>query len=225
MENARVQLAREVAELAHAGQVDKLGKNYIDHPLRVHRNLLTNQEFQALDRQAQEDCEVAALLHDVIEDSGENGSQRFEKEDLLTLGFTTRSIELVELLTRVDGVDKDTYYRAINDNKLARLVKWADIADNLNKYRTDDLEPEIFDRLTAKYEHALTMIPLAPAGLKWMEDAKQLPLSTESLGAVADLAWEEANESAAVESDLPGDVEVYPEVDPEPEDDWDEDEG
>jgi hypothetical protein len=225
MESAKVQLAREVAELAHTGQVDKLGKNYIDHPLRVHRNLLTNPEFQALDRQAKEDCEVAALLHDVIEDSGENGSQRFEKEDLLNLGFTPRSIELVDLLTRKPDVPKDDYYRAINANKLARLVKWADIADNLNKNRTDDLEPEIFDRLTAKYEHALAMIPLAPAGLSWMENAKQLPLSTEPLGAVADRQWEEANESAAVESDLPGDVEVYPEVDPEPEDDWDEDEG
>jgi hypothetical protein len=222
MESAKVQLAKEVAELAHQGQVDKLGKNYIDHPLRVHRNLLTNDEFKALDRQAQEDCEVAALLHDVIEDSGENGSQRFEKEDLLTLGFTPRSIELVDLLTRKPDVPKDDYYQAINENKLARLVKWADIADNLNKNRTDDLEPEIFDRLTAKYEHALAMIPLAPAGLSWMENAKQLPLSTEPLGAVADRQWEEANESAAVESDLPGDVEVYPEVDPEPEDDWDE---
>ena len=222
MESAKVQLAKEVAELAHQGQVDKLGKNYIDHPLRVHRNLLTNDEFKALDRQAQEDCEVAALLHDVIEDSGENGSQRFEKEDLLTLGFTPRSIELVDLLTRKPDVPKDDYYQAINANKLARLVKWADIADNLNKNRTDDLEPEIFDRLTAKYEHALAMIPLAPAGLSWMENAKQLPLSTEPLGAVADRLWEEANESAAVESDRPGDVEVYPEVDPEPEGNWDE---
>jgi (p)ppGpp synthase/HD superfamily hydrolase len=193
MENARVQLAREVAELAHKGQVDKLGKNYIDHPFRVHRNLLTNPEFQALDRQAQEDCEVAALLHDVIEDSGDNGSQRFEKEDLIALGFTQRSIELVELLTRVDGVDKDVYYQAINENMLARLVKWADIADNLNKYRTQDLEPEIFDRLAARYEHALAMIPLAPAGLAWMENAKELPLATQPLGAVADRQWEEAN--------------------------------
>jgi hypothetical protein len=216
MESTKVQLAREVAELAHVGQVDKLGKNYIDHPLRVHRNLLTNPEFQALDRQAQEDCEVAALLHDVLEDSGENGSQRFEKQDLVTLGFTPRSIEIVELLTRKPDVPKDDYYRAINANKLARLVKWADIADNLNKYRVEELEIEEGERLTGKYQHALALIPLAPAGLNWMADAKELPPSTEPLGAVADRAWEEANESAAVESDLPGDVDVYPEVDPEP---------
>jgi hypothetical protein len=225
MESSRVQLAREVAELAHKGQVDKLGKNYIDHPLRVHRNLLTNPEFQALDRQAQEDCEVAAFLHDVIEDSGENGSQRFEKEDLLTLGFTPRSVEIVELLTRKPDVPKDVYYQAINENKLSRLVKWADIADNLNKYRVEELEVEQGERLAGRYQHALALIPLSAAGITWMEAAKQLPLSTEPLGAISDRAWEEANESAAVESDLPGDIDVYPEVDPEPEDDWDEDEG
>ena len=221
----RVELALEIAKRAHQGQTDKLGADYINHPIRVHRNLLTNDEFKALDSQARQDCEVAALLHDVIEDSGDNGSERFEKEDLLALGFTPRSVELVELLTRKPGVEKDDYYRAINANKLARLVKWADIADNLNKFRTDDLEPETYERLQDRYRHALTMIPLSVAGLAWMADAKEYSLSTEPLGAIADRDWEDANESAAIESDLPGDVDVYPEVDPEPEDDWDEDEG
>jgi hypothetical protein len=222
----RVELALEIAKRAHKGQTDKLGADYINHPLRVHRNLLTNDEFKALDSQAQEDCEVAALLHDVIEDSGTGlGSEKFTTEDLLALGFTARSVELVELLTRKPGVDKDDYYRAINANNLARLVKLADIADNLNKFRTDDLEPETYERLQDRYRHALTMIPLTASGLTWMANAKEYSLSTEPLGAVADRAWEEANESAAIESDLPGDVEVYAEVDPEPEGDWDEDEG
>ncbi len=222
----RVELALEIAKRAHNGQTDKLGADYINHPLRVHRNLLTNDEFKALDLQAQEDCEVAALLHDVIEDSGTgSGSEKFSREDLLTLGLTPRSVDLVELLTRKPTVDKDDYYRAINANNLARLVKWADIADNLNKFRTDDLEPETYERLQDRYRHALRMIPLSVAGLTWMANAKEFSLSTEPLGAIADREWEKANESAAIESDLPGDVDVYPEVDPEPEDDWDEDEG
>jgi hypothetical protein len=131
----------------------------------------------------------------------------------------------VDLLTRKPDVPKDDYYQAINANKLARLVKWADIADNLNKYRVEELEIEEGERLTGKYQHALALIPLSSISLTWMTNAQQYPLSTEPLGAAADRQWEEANESAAVESDLPGDVDVYPEVDPEPEDDWDEDEG
>ncbi len=225
-EKSKVQLAVEIATKAHLGQTDKLGANYIDHPLRVHRNLLTHPEFQALDAQSKDDCEVAALLHDVIEDSGTGvGSQKFTKEDLLALGFTPRSVELVVLLTRVDGVDKDDYYRAINANPLARLVKWADIADNLNAHRVEELDIEDAERLADKYRYALDVIPLTAAGLTWMSLAKQHPLQTEPLGASADREWEAANESAEAESDLPGYSEVYPEEAPEPEDSWDEEEG
>jgi hypothetical protein len=225
-EKSRVDLALEIATKAHLGQTDKLGANYIDHPLRVHRNLLSHPEYQALDQQSQDDCQVAALLHDVIEDSGSGeGSQQFTKEDLLALGFTPRSVDLVVLLTRVKGVDKDDYYRAINANPLARLVKWADIADNLNAHRVEELDIEDAERLAYKYRQALDVIPLTALGIGWMELAKQYSLQTEPLGASADREWEAANESAEVESDLPGYSDVYSEVDPEPEDSWDEDEG
>ena len=225
-DKSKVYLALEIATTAHLGQTDKLGANYIDHPLRVHRNLLTHPEFQALDPQSKDDCEVAALLHDVIEDSGTGeGSQRFTKEDLLSLGFTPRSVELVVLLTYVDGSDKDVYYRAINNNPLARLVKWADIADNLNAHRVEELDIEDAERLAAKYRHALDVIPLTAAGIGWMTLAQQNPLATEPLGASADREWEAANESAEAESDLPGYSDVYPEADPEPESSWDEEEG
>ena len=225
-DKSKVYLALEIATKAHLGQTDKLGANYIDHPLRVHRNLLTHPEFQALDTQSKDDCEVAALLHDVIEDSGTGaGSQRFTKEDLLALGFTPRSVELVVLLTRVEGVHKGDYYRAINANPLARLVKWADIADNLNAHRVEELDIEDAERLAAKYRHALDLIPLTVAGVGWMTLAQQNPLATEPLGASADREWEEASESAEAESDLPGYSDVYPEADPEPESAWDEEEG
>jgi (p)ppGpp synthase/HD superfamily hydrolase len=225
-EKSRVDLALEIATKAHLGQTDKLGANYIDHPLRVHRNLLSHPEYQALDQQSQDDCQVAALLHDVIEDSGSGeGSQRFTKEDLLALGFTPRSVELVVLLTRVEGVHKDDYYRAINDNPLARLVKWADIADNLNTHRVEELDIEDAERLADKYRKALVALPLTALGIGWMELAKQHSLQTEPLGASADREWEAANESAEAESDLPGYSDVYPEADPEPESSWDEEEG
>lgn len=223
-ENSKVSLAIEISTKAHRGQTDKLGANYIDHPLRVHRNLLTHPEYQALDQQSKDDCQVAALLHDVIEDSGTGaGSQRFTKADLLALGFTPRSVELVVLLTRVKGVVKDDYYRAINANPLARLVKWADIADNLNAHRVEELDIEDAERLAARYRHALEMIPLSAAGLTWMSLAQQNPLETEPLGASAEREWEEANESAEVEGNLPGYSDVHPELDPEPESSWDED--
>lgn len=175
----RVQLAIEIATRAHKGQTDQLGANYINHPLRVHRNLLTHPTFKSLDEASREDCEVAAIMHDVIEDSGDGDeSERFENQDLLELGFTPRSIELVELLTRKpeDIESKDVYYEKINANPLAKLVKWADIADNLNVFRTAGLEPEKKARLAARYEHALKIIELGEADEKWLEDAKKHPV-------------------------------------------------
>lgn len=171
MKKSLVDLAKEIATRAHAGQVDKLGRKYIDHPKRVHRNLLENPKFKKLDALAREDCEVAALLHDVIEDSGTPGSERFEKEDLLELGFSPRSIDLVQLLTRDKSIPKDRYYEAIEANPLAKLVKHADIADNRNRKRVAGLDPIKANELRAKYEHALGIITLDEEDAAWLQSA------------------------------------------------------
>ena len=173
---SKVQLAIEIARRAHKGQVDKLGADYINHPLRVHRNLLSHPTFKTLDAASQEDCEVAAIMHDVVEDSGKNGSEKFTVDDLLSQNFSPRSIELVQLLTRKDSVPDDTYYKDINANPLAKLVKWADIADNLNVYRTVALPPEKKARLAERYEQALEIIKLEGTDKDWLEDTKQLPV-------------------------------------------------
>jgi hypothetical protein len=215
-EKSRVDLALEIATRAHKGQTDKLGEDYIKHPMRVHRNLLTHPTFRTLDPQTREDLQVAALLHDVIEDSGKNGSERFTKQDLVALGFTPRSIELTDLMTRKPHIPPDEYYADINDVELARLVKWSDIADNRNEKRVAKLDSEKAAKLKEKYEHALSIIVMSEADKSWLQDATQLPVEIE---------WELANESAEAESDLPSYSEVYPEADPEPESSWDEEEG
>lgn len=177
---SQVPIAIEIATRAHKGQTDKLGANYINHPLRVHRNLLTHPNFENLSLQDQDDAAVAAILHDVIEDSGiGEGSEKFTKQNLLELGFTSRSVELVELLTRSDEIHPDVYYEKINADQLAKLVKWADIADNLNVYRTAGLSPEKRDRLAARYEHALEIIKLAEEDKKWLESAMHYPVELE----------------------------------------------
>lgn len=216
-EKSKVDLAIEIATRAHKGQFDQLGEDYIKHPMRVHRNLLTHPTFKDLDLQTREDLQVAALLHDVIEDSGTApGSERFTKEDLLALGFTPRSIELVDLMTRKTHIPADEYYADINEVELARLVKWSDIADNRNVERVAKLESEKAARLKQKYEHALDIIVMSEADKSWLHDATRLPVEIE---------WELATESAEAESDLAGYSDVYPATDPEPESSWDEEEG
>jgi len=209
-EKSKVELAFEIAQRAHRGQVDKLGEDYINHPMRVHRNLLTHPTFKTLSPQDQEDCRVAALLHDVVEDSGSGaGSERFTKEDLLALGFTPRSIELIDLLTRKEHIKSDDYYVEIAADQHARFVKWADIADNRNVERVEKLDLEKATKLREKYEHALSIIVMSETDKSWLDDATRLPVEIE---------WELANESAEAESDLALEQDVYPEVDEDQED-------
>ncbi len=204
-EITKVEMALEIAIRAHKGQVDKLGEDYIKHPMRVHRNLLTHQGFQALSAQEREDLQVAALLHDVIEDSGTGpGSEKFTKEDLLALGFTPRSIELTDLLTRKSHISGDEYYADINNDEHAKLVKWSDIADNRNVDRVKLLDAEKAIRLKERYKHALEIIVMSETDKTWLHDATRLPV---------DIEWELANESAEAESDLATEQDVYPEVD------------
>ena len=175
---SKVQLAKEIARRAHKGQVDKAGVDYIQHPLRVHRNLRSNPTFKSLSEQDRDDCEVGALLHDVIEDSGQNGGERFGKQELIEIGFTPNSIHLVELLTRPkSNPNCDDYYLRINENLCAKLIKWADIADNRNVYRVTDLTMDQDLMLTAKYDHALSLIPFANSEEHdWFEEAKRYNL-------------------------------------------------
>ena len=49
--------AIEIATQAHAGQVDKSGKDYIGHPLRVMEMGKTEEE------------KIVGVLHDVVEDT------------------------------------------------------------------------------------------------------------------------------------------------------------
>ena len=165
----KIDLAIAIARKAHRGQKDKLGSDYIDHPLRVLRNLRSNPNFLKLSPAEREDAEIAAILHDVIEDSGKNGSERFNREDLMTQGFSPRSIELVALLTRSKAIPDHDYYQAIANNPLAKLVKLADIADNRNVHRVAKLSPEDAARLNHKYTHALDVISVDEADSEWME--------------------------------------------------------
>lgn len=129
----QVELARQIATRAHAGQTDKAGRPYIDHPRRVAARLA--------DLQAQ----AAAWLHDVIEDT------EVTAEDLRNEGVDDEVIAAVELLTRTGD---DAYYARIAEHPLAREVKLADIADNTDPARTALLDPETRQRLATKYEHA-----------------------------------------------------------------------
>ena len=127
--------AQSIATAAHAGQVDKLGADYIEHPARVAAN------FEPV-RQSTEHC--AAWLHDVIEDTPVTARQ------LLDTRVPRAVVETVLLLTRNSGVPSDFYYDRIRDHEAARAVKLADIADNTAEWRTSQLDHAMRTKLANK---------------------------------------------------------------------------
>ena len=106
--------AIEIAITAHKGQVDKAGKPYILHPLRLMFKMHSENEM------------IAAVLHDVVEDT------EWTIEKLIAEGFDEEVITAVNLLTHDKKVPYKKYIEAIKANKIALKVKLADLEDNLD---------------------------------------------------------------------------------------------
>lgn len=162
-----------VATAAHVAQTDKGGAAYIDHPARVHRiardSSLPAGNFSAHEVEA---GLCSALLHDVIEDSGDKFYRQINRSDLAALGFLPLTIELVQSLTFAlpAGVSdaeksaaKEAYLKAIAANPLARAVKLADTCDNMNKARQSQLDLSDQSYLAAKYGNYMTVLEFDPA--------------------------------------------------------------
>lgn len=130
-----VERAKELAYRAHAGQVDKAGRPYIEHVARVAAAVSDDPEAEAV-----------AWLHDVLEDCPD-----FADEFVVTFPYPIR--RQVTLLTR-EGFGDDSYYPFIRKHPIALRVKLADIADNANEARLALLPPDVADRLRKKYAKA-----------------------------------------------------------------------
>ena len=112
-----IERAIEIASSAHAGQRDKAGQPYIFHPLRV--MLRVNSEHE----------QMAAVLHDVVEDTSVTLA-RLEQE-----GFPAEVLRAIAALTKLPGETRlDAAMRAAAD-PVARVVKLADNAENMDLSR------------------------------------------------------------------------------------------
>lgn len=117
---------------AHAGQMTDGGEEYWTHPVAV---------MGLLPDDVSDDVRHAALLHDVIEDTF------VTLEDLRSAGYSEETIEIVRLVTRPTGPDRQTYLDWIRSiagsgNVGAMQVKLADNRHNADPRRIDMLPPE-----------------------------------------------------------------------------------
>ena len=134
-----LELAVKVATEAHKGQVDKGGKPYIGHPTAVAASV------------NEPDQKIVAYLHDVIEDTP------ITAEDLLNMGFSSKIVDSIKLLTKDKSVPYEEYLKKIRSDSCARAVKIADLKHNMDLRRIPNPTEKDYARLE-KYKKALAFL-------------------------------------------------------------------
>ncbi|MFD5830506.1 phosphohydrolase [Lentzea sp. NPDC060358] len=129
-----------IATAAHDGQLDKSGRPYIGHPLRVMASVSGEHE------------QMTAVLHDVVEDTPVTA------EALLDRGCPAAVVDAVVALSHLPEEPQEDYLRRVAANPLALTVKHADIADNTSPARMAQLDDATRERLQAKYARALRLL-------------------------------------------------------------------
>jgi (p)ppGpp synthase/HD superfamily hydrolase len=135
---------------AHAGQVDKQGRDYVEgHLLPVAALLEPFGELAA----------AAGLLHDIVEDTD------VTLERLAEVGVPAVVVRAVDSVTKRDGEDYAALIARAAADPLGRLVKLADNWINLTGLSDlSRLEPQTAERLRVKYETAQATLTAALVG-------------------------------------------------------------
>ena len=120
----------------HSGQIDKAGKPYIMHLIRVMMKGQTESE------------KICGILHDIVEDTN------CTFDTLKKEGFTNEVIDVVRCVTKIDNETYDDFISRILENPTAVKVKINDLEDNMNLDRLNEIRSKDTERLK-KYNKAL----------------------------------------------------------------------
>lgn len=118
-----------LAAQAHRGQLEKAGRPYILHPLRVMLGVATETE------------RIAAVLHDVVEDT------QVTLADIAAAGFASEVVVAVDALTHRADESYEDYVERAAANPIAHSVKVADLRDNMDLSRFEKIEDRDLARL------------------------------------------------------------------------------
>ena len=125
--------AIEIAVNAHKGQIDKAGKAYILHPMRVMLRGKNETEM------------IVGILHDTIEDTP------VTLDFLQAEGFSEEILLALACISKEKGEDYGHFIERVLTNPLATQVKYYDMEDNMNRERIPN-PTERDEKRYAKYE-------------------------------------------------------------------------
>ncbi len=131
--------ALKLSFAAHRDQVDKSGMPYVYHPFHVAEQMET------------EETVIAALLHDVAEDTD------YTLEDIAEMGFPPAVCDALALLTHDDAVPYLDYVARLKSDPIARAVKLADLRHNSDLTRLDTVDEQALRR-GEKYNKAIRLL-------------------------------------------------------------------
>ena len=124
---------------SHKDQTDKSGMPYVFHP------------FHLAEQMTDEKTTIVALLHDVIEDT------EYTIEELRNLGFDGDVLTAISLLTHNSDISYMEYVASIKTNKIAKVVKLADLRHNSDLTRLDIIT-EKDQKRAEKYLKAIKLL-------------------------------------------------------------------
>ena len=132
--------AMKIAYDAHHGQLDKGGLPYVFHP------------WHLAEQMDDEISTIAALLHDVVEDTD------WTLEQLEAEGFPPESMEALGLLTHPEGQPYMEYVAGLRHNSVAVKVKLADLRHNSDFTRLSAVTAGQRARREQKYAPAFALL-------------------------------------------------------------------
>lgn len=134
-----IEKAIQLAVHAHVTQKDKAGAPYILHPLRLMMKMDTENE------------QITAVLHDIVEDTP------YSIDILKKSGFPDECLKAIDCLSRKENESYEEFIERVKDNPLAKKVKMADLEDNMDMSRINDITEKDKKRL-AKYQKAYNVL-------------------------------------------------------------------
>lgn len=135
---SKLEQAIQLATKLHKGQVDKAGKSYIEHLLRV---------MNAVEG---ETAKTIAVLHDTLEDTNITFA---ELESL----FGTVVASAIRTLSRRGSEDYFDFINRVKEDSIAVKVKIADLEDNMDLSRLKEASKSDLERNT-RYQKALRIL-------------------------------------------------------------------
>jgi (p)ppGpp synthase/HD superfamily hydrolase len=142
--------AIRLAAKVHKGQVDRFGKPYILHVMRV---MMRGHDIEE---------QVLGALHDVLERSSLTVSD-LEKKD-----FPPRVLKALVHITRVKDEDYDGYIERVMQDGLAMRVKLHDLADKMDLLHVEELslaDLKRYNKQLAAYHRLKKLVEEARANM------------------------------------------------------------